>query len=52
MARRTPFILILVFVIALYSGYGAEGASDKKQEIADRLFEIELAGGDSLGYSS
>lgn len=52
MNRRIFFSIISILMLALYTGTGAAGAADKKQEIADRLFEIELAGGDSLGYSS
>ncbi len=52
MTRRIFYIMTAIFMLAIYSGSGAAGASDKKQEIADRLFEIELMGGDSLGYSS
>lgn len=52
MTRRILFALMAVLMLALYSGTGAAGAADKKQEIADRLFEIELMGGDSLGYCS
>ena len=52
MVRRILFLSLIIFVPALYCGFNAAGASDKKQEIADSLFEIELMGGDSLGYSS
>ncbi|HPS57993.1 MAG TPA: hypothetical protein PK514_07790 [Spirochaetota bacterium] len=52
MTRRIFFTLAAVMMLALYSGSGAAGAADRKQEIADRLFGIELMGGDSLGYSS
>jgi len=50
--KQTIIIAILLAVIFPSADSRSEITRQKRQEIADKLYEIELSGGDHLGYSS
>ncbi len=51
---KNPIVTILLVVLAIFPSADSrsESARQKKQLIADILYDIELSGGDHLGYSS
>lgn len=49
---KNRIIVILLMLTAPFSLSHGEISKQKKQELADRLYEIELSGGDHLGYST
>ena len=52
-AKKNLIITILLAALILpVANSHSEITRQKKQDIADRLYDIELSGGDHLGYSS
>ena len=51
---KNHIVIIILFAVVIFPAVDSRGeiTKQRKQEIADKLFDIELSGGDHLGYST